>query len=538
MDIKRILLWAIFVISLLSLYNNWLSSYSSPQSKPSTQPSVTSDLPNPTQDIPLAQDSNQAEQIAQSGQLITITTDVIRAQIDALGGNVVHLELLKHHDKQNKPIILFNRDQTHTYLARSGLVGQVELPNHRTLFQVLPGQTTLAEHQNQLTLTLVAEKNGVKLTKSYVFKRDSYEIDTYFNIHNQNSQPISPTLYLELLRDSSKLEASHFYSTFTGPAVYTDSEKFKKIEFSDIDKDKAKYPTNVAKGEASWISFIQHYFVSAWIPDNQEAHNIYVEKLDSKLYRAGIKQTLGQIQPGGQLERKERLFVGPQEETLLASIAPGLELVKDYGWLTIIAKPLFWLLEKLHSWLNNWGWAIVVLTVLIKLIFFPLSAASYKSMARMKELQPRITAIRERHKSDPQKVNQAMMELYKNEKINPLGGCLPILIQIPVFIALYWVLLASVEMRNAPWVGWIHDLSSPDPYYILPVLMALSMFLQIKLNPTPPDPLQAKIMLIVQLGFSVMFFFFPAGLVLYWVVNNILSILQQWQITRMHGGKK
>jgi YidC/Oxa1 family membrane protein insertase len=480
-----------------------------------------------------------AQQPIEQGQLITITTDVMRAQIDTLGGSLVYLELLKHQDKQGKPVVLFNQHQSAPiYLARSGLVGANELPNHRSQFRVLPGPTTLVDGQNQLTLALETEKAGIKLTKSYVFKRDSYEVDVNFDIQNQGTQPISPTLYLELLRDGSKIETSHFYSTFTGPAVYTDTEKFKKIEFSDIDKGKAKYPARASKGETSWISFVQHYFVTAWIPDNQTQHDIYIEKLDSKLYRIGVKQALGTLPPGSHIMRAERLFAGPQEEPLLETVAPNLELVKDYGWLTIIAKPLFWLLEKFHNWLNNWGWAIVLLTVLIKLIFFPLSAASYKSMARMKDLQPRIAALRERHKNDPQKVNQAMMEMYKKEKINPLGGCLPILIQIPVFIALYWVLLASVEMRNAPWIGWIHDLSAPDPYYILPVLMALSMFLQIKLNPTPPDPLQAKIMLFVQLGFSVMFFFFPAGLVLYWVVNNILSILQQWQITRMHTGKK
>jgi YidC/Oxa1 family membrane protein insertase len=230
---------------------------------------------------------------------------------------------------------------------------------------------------------------------------------------------------------------------------------------------------------------------------------------------------------------KTRLFIGPQEETLLEKIAPGFDLIKDYGYLTVIAKPIFWLLEQIHSYVANWGWAIVILTLLIKLLFFPLSAASYKSMARMKEVQPRLMTLREQLKGDPQKLNRAMMDLYKQEKINPLGGCLPVVVQIPVFIALYWVLLSSVEMRNAPWILWINDLSVPDPYYILPVIMAVSMYVQVKLNPTPPDPLQAKIMMWMPIVFSVMFFFFPAGLVLYWVVNNILSIAQQWQINQM-----
>jgi YidC/Oxa1 family membrane protein insertase len=246
---------------------------------------------------------------------------------------------------------------------------------------------------------------------------------------------------------------------------------------------------------------------------------------------------LGTIAAGATVTEKTRLFVGPQEESMLEGIAPGLELLKDYGYLTILAKPIFWLLEKIHGVVSNWGWSIVLLTVLIKLVFFPLSAASYKSMARMKEVQPRLTTMREQYKGDPQKLNAAMMEMYKKEKINPLGGCLPVVVQIPVFIALYWVLLSSVEMRNAPWIGWIHDLSMPDPYFILPVIMAISMFVQTKLNPKPPDPIQAKVMLYMPLIFSVMFFFFPSGLVLYWVVNNLLSIAQQWQINKMFGKK-
>lgn len=550
MDIKRSALWVVFIVSLLMLYNNWqishggapLFSSSSTINKTSTHAAdkaTVSDLPSAAKaatSLPV-EISHTPKQMAASEKII-LTTDTMRAQFDTLGGSLTQLALLKHVDKEGKPVILFNDDAHHTYIARSGLVGAADLPNHLTLFGALPGPHQLGPDKNELRFSVEAEKNGVKLVKTYTFQRGSYVIASRFEILNQTTQPLTPTVYLELLRDNSKIDASHFYSTFTGPAVYTDSTKFKKVEFSDIDKGSAKYPNHTAQGETSWISMVQHYFASAWIPVGNEKRDIYIEKLDDQRYRAGIKQLLPEIAPGASTTFEAKLFAGPQEEHALEKTAPGLELVKDYGWLTIIAKPLFWLLEKLHSLLGNWGWAIVAVTVILKLIFFPLSAASYKSMARMKALQPRITTLRERHKGDAQKMNQAMMELYRSEKINPLGGCFPILIQIPVFIALYWVLLASVEMRNAPWIGWIHDLSSPDPYYVLPILMAVSMFVQTKLNPTPPDPLQAKMMMIMPLVFSFMFFFFPAGLVLYWVVNNILSIAQQWQIGRMHGDKK
>ena len=329
-----------------------------------------------------------------------------------------------------------------------------------------------------------------------------------------------------------------FYSTFTGPALYTDAEKFQKVDFVEIEKNKAKLPGAQAQGSPTWVAMVQHYFASAWIPSTNFQRDLYVGKLENNQYRIGVQTKFDVIAAGQEKSETLKLFVGPQEEKVLEKIAPGLELVKDYGWLTILAKPIFWLLEKIHGLVNNWGWSIIFLTILIKLAFFPLSAASYKSMARMKVVQPRVMELKERYKGEPQKLNQAMMEMYRKEKINPLGGCFPVLIQIPVFIALYWVLLASVEMRAAPWLGWIQDLAKPDPYFILPVIMAVSMFIQTKLNPTPPDPLQAKLMMFMPIAFSVMFFFFPSGLVLYWVVNNILSIAQQWQINKLFGGAK
>ncbi|KDP87658.1 MULTISPECIES: membrane protein insertase YidC [Cupriavidus] len=547
MDIKRTILWVIFSMALVLLYDNWqrANGHQSMFFPSATQqaPATAGGASAPQGDVPKANAtagaaagapvSAPAAAAQPSGEKIVVSTDVMRAQIDTAGGILTRLELLNHHEKDGQPVVLFERDQTRTYMARSGLIGG-DLPNHTTVFTASAGPRDLAG-SDKVAVTLTAEKDGVKLAKTYTFHKGSYVVDTQFAVTNDSGKPVSPTLYMELTRDGSKVEQSQFYSTFTGPAIYTDTDKYHKINFDDITKGKASVP---AAGSSGWVAMVQHYFASAWIPQAGKEHSFYVEKIDNNLFRVGVQQPLGAIAPGATVTTDARLFAGPQEERMLEKITPGLELVKDYGWLTILAKPLFWLLEKLHGFLNNWGWSIIALTVLIKLVFFPLSAASYKSMGKMKDLQPRMTAMRERLKGDPQKMNQEMMALYRTEKVNPLGGCLPIVIQIPVFIALYWVLLSSVEMRGAPWLGWIHDLSVPDPFYILPVVMAVSMFVQTKLNPTPPDPVQAKVMMIMPLVFSFMFFFFPAGLVLYWVVNNVLSIAQQWQINRMLGKGK
>jgi YidC/Oxa1 family membrane protein insertase len=333
-----------------------------------------------------------------------------------------------------------------------------------------------------------------------------------------------------LLHDGTKPESGGMFSgsgDFFAPAVYTDAEKFQKLDFENIEKGTE---THATKADNGWISMIQHFFVSAFIPQDKAQREIFTKKVDTNLYAVGSILPMGTIAPGATVAMDARLYSGPQESAILEKVTPGLELVKDYGVLTILAKPLFWLMELIHKILGNWGWTIVVFTIAIKLALFPLSAAGYRSMAKMKVVTPKMTAVREQYKNDPQKMNMAMMELYKKEKINPLGGCLPILIQMPVFLSLYWVLQASVEMRGAPWVGWITDLTAPDPWYILPVIYAISMYITTKLNPAPADPMQAKMMLFMPLAFSVMFFFFPSGLVLYWVVNNVLSIGQQWVI--------
>jgi YidC/Oxa1 family membrane protein insertase len=392
----------------------------------------------------------------------------------------------------------------------------------------------LADGQNEMQVRFEsADVDGVKLVKTYTLQRGSYLIGVQHEVVNNSGQAVSPQLYLQLVRDSNQTaNSTPFYSTFTGPAVYTEEKKYQKVAFTDIEKGKADFITATSDG---YVAMVQHYFTTAWLMADGVARDNFARKLEGQLFAVGSITALPAVQPGQSGRFDSRLFVGPQDEKVLETVAPGLTLVKDYGWLTILAKPLYWLLEKIHSFVANWGWSIVLLVVLIKAAFYWLNATAYKSMAKMKAINPRITEMRERLKSNPQQMQQEMMKIYREEKVNPLGGCLPIMIQIPVFIALYWVLLSSVEMRNAPWVLWIHDLSSPDPFFILPLVMAVTTLIQTALNPLPPDPLQAKLMWMLPLVFSVMFFFFPAGLVLYWITNNILTIVQQAYINNKMG---
>ncbi|SDF87239.1 membrane protein insertase YidC [Paraburkholderia phenazinium] len=548
MDIKRTVLWVIFFMSAVMLFDNWQRDHGR-QSMffPSATPTQTAASAAPgtttpgTQSADLPQTNTSAPGTvapAAQAQLIPFTTDVYSGEIDTRGGTLSKLSLINKGNGTQPDLVitLFDHTADHTYLARTGLLGG-DFPNHTDIYTPAAGQPhDLTGDAKSFSLSFESPvKGGVKVVKTYTFTRGSYVIGVDTKIVNVGSTPVTPTVYMELVRDSQPVETPRFSHTFIGPAVYTDQHHFQKMTFSDIDKNKEDYATQADNG---WIAMVQHYFATAWIPQQGVKRDIYVNKIDPALYRVGVKEAVPTIAPGQSADVSARLFAGPEEERMLEGIAPGLELVKDYGWVTIIAKPLFWLLEKIHSYVGNWGWSIVLLTLLIKAVFFPLSAASYKSMARMKAITPRMQALRERFKGDPQKMNAALMELYKTEKVNPFGGCLPVVIQIPVFISLYWVLLSSVEMRGAPWILWIHDLSQQDPFFILPVLMAVSMFLQTRLNPTPPDPVQAKMMMFMPIAFSVMFFFFPAGLVLYYVVNNVLSIAQQYYITRMMGQSK
>ncbi len=449
------------------------------------------------------------------------------ADISPQGGDITRLELVRYPDTEDKTrnFILFDNGQKHVYLAQSGLIGD-GLPNHKTLWKLAAGDLALKDGEQQLAVRLEASgASGARLSKTYIFHRDSYQIDLL-----QEGAPAGAYAYYQMTRDGKPAEGHGGsmmmgVTTFTGPAVYTEAEKYQKVQFAEILKDKAKF---AQKADDGWLAMVQHYFVTAWLPPAGTHREFYMRNVGEDLYSAGV------ILPvGADGKSAISLYAGPQEQKKLEAIAPGLNLVVDYGWLTVIAAPLFWVLGAIHKLVGNWGWAIIGLTVLLKLAFFPLSAASYKSMAKMRVLTPKLAKLKEAYGDDKQRLNQEMMALYKKEKVNPLGGCLPVLVQIPVFIALYWVLLGTVEMRNAPWLGWITDLSVKDPFYVLPLIMGATMFIQTKLNPTPPDPIQAKVMLFMPIMFTGMFLFFPAGLVLYWTVNNLLSIAQQWQITRL-----
>ncbi len=551
MDTQRLILFIIFSFSLLMLWEAWQKE-NRPPVPPQAQAARDADVPAPAAPAPAPKTGAPAAipgaaapaaipggaAPAAPRELIRVTTDVVQADIDPVGGDVVRVELLRYNDSLDptKKLVLLGPE--HRYTVQSGLIGN-GLPNHRTPFTPRAREYRLADGQDAVEVKLDATTpEGVAVTKTLTFRRGSYVVDIAQAIANKSAAPVATQGYFHITRDGkAPADDKAMLQTFTGPAVYTDQDKFVKLSYGDIDKGKAPYAKNADNG---WIAMVQHYFVSALLPPDKMPREYYTEKIGDDYYRAGVKIPLAEIAPGATATVAARLYAGPEEQDKLKAIAPGLDLVVDYGWLTVIAAPLFWILESLYKWLGNWGLAIIGLTVLIKLVFFPLSAASYKSMARMKLVTPRLMKLRETYGDDKAKLNQAMMELYKQEKINPLGGCLPIVVQIPVFIALYWVLLASVELRQAPFFGWITDLSTPDPFFILPALMMGSMVIQTKMSPTPPDPVQAKVMQIMPFAFGVMFFFFPAGLVLYWLVNNILSIAQQWQITRMieGGGKK
>jgi len=539
MDTQRLILFFVFAFSLLLLWEAWQKELrpAAPANPPTQGP-----VPMPSTQVgtPVGRGVDAlAPALAPPGksrERVRVHTDTMLAEIDTQGGDIVYLELLKHKDtrQETQNFVLFGPE--HRYSAQTGLIGE-GLPNHRTLFRATAREFTLEQGQDRLDVRLQANTpEGIRTTKILTFYPASYRIDIAEEIVNGTGRPLETHAYFQVTRDGKPPAGDPYMAqTYTGAAFYTERDKFHKVTFEDIAKGKAPYPKSSDNG---WIAIIQHYFVAALLPPDKSPREFYARKLAEDLYSVGVIVPVGPIAPGADARIVVPLYAGPQDQDHLQSVAPGLELVVDYGWLTVIAAPLFWVLKLFHRWMGNWGLAIILLTVVIKLIFFPLSAASYRSMAKMKLVTPRLMKLREQYADDKTKMNQALMELYKTEKINPLGGCLPILVQIPVFIALYWVLFESVELRNAPFYLWIRDLSAPDPWYVLPTLMMASMIVQTKMNPTPPDPVQAKVMMIMPFAFGVMFYFFPSGLVLYWFVNNILSILQQWQITRMIGGQK
>jgi YidC/Oxa1 family membrane protein insertase len=557
MDTQRLILLLIFSFSALFLWQAWEREHAPP---PQTQPQQQAQPPAGTQGkpaelpagavpagtpsaVPAAPGAAPPAAAAPAGQIVTVRTDLYTADIDTTGGVITRVALTQHRDAEdlNKPYLALLRTPERTFVAQSGLIGD-GMPNHRTPFEVLPGPRELAAGSDKLELRLQATAaNGDKVVKVLTFHRGSYVIDTAFDVTNNGSAPIAPEAYFQLMRDTKSAVPTHSWApaSYIGPVVYNDKDKFKKVEFSEIDKEAAdptRKPAYTKQADNGWVGMIEHYFVTAWLPpqDKPVARQFYTTKLENGLYTAGVRYDGVTIPPGQTGEIAGKLYVGPQDQPTLATLAPGLDLVVDYGIFTIIAAPLFWLLKWLHSLIGNWGWSIIVMTILIKSAFYPLNHASARSMAKMKIVAPKMKALQEQYANDKQQLQLKMMELYKQEKINPLGGCLPILVQIPVFIALYWVLLSAVELRHAPWIGWIHDLSAPDPWFVLPVIYAVTAYLQVKLSPTPvTDPVQAKVMQFMPIAFSVMFLFFPSGLVLYWLVNNCIQIFQQWHMNRV-----
>ena len=557
-DIRRTILWVIFGFSMVLLWDQWqVHNGQKPTFFPGANNSTKAAVPLGSASSAVPSGSSASVPVSATAvgsaavpggapsaaplatkERLVVTTDVLNLTFDTEGGTLIRSSFNKFRDTtdKNSGFVLLDESGSRVYVAQTGLIagaGGVALPTHKTLMTAVPGERSMKDGQNELVVKFEsADVGGVKLIKTYTLKRGAYDIAVRHEVINAGSTTVSPQLYLQLVRDGNPPQGeSSFYSTFTGPAVYTEAKKYQKIEFKDIEKGKVEVEKQATNG---YVAMVQHYFASAWILADGIKRDLFERKVDTNLYAVGMITPLDAIAPGTTKFIDSKLFVGPQEENMLEKLAPGLELVKDYGWLTILAKPLYWLLDKLHGFIQNWGWSIVALVLLLKIAFYWLNAKAYSSMAKMKAINPKIMEMRERLKDKPQEMQQQMMKIYKEEKVNPMGGCFPIMVQIPVFIALYWVLLSSVEMRGAPWVLWIKDLSAPDPFFILPVVMTLTTMLQTALNPAPPDPMQAKLMWFMPLIFSVMFFFFPAGLVLYWITNNILSIAQQWMInTRM-----
>lgn len=550
MDTQRIIALVVFMFSGMLLWEAW-SKYNQPlplrpdvqvQAGTSLKPTDKNVGAVPTPTVPLSSGFAPSAALAPVvgaqtvGQRISVITDTLDVEIDTHGGDVRKVTLPKHtaHGDATKPFILMQDKPAAYFVAQSGLLGQ-GLPNHTSTWTTAVDKYVLKGEDKLEVILTNKETPGLTVNKTFTFFRGSYVVDVRYDIGNESAAAVSPNAYFQFLRDGNPPEgesAGNMFTgvvTFTGPAVYTEAKKFQKVDFSAIDKNKQDHEKESTDG---WIAMVQHYFVSAWLPGDKTKREFFTKKVSEKLYSAGVIVPMSVIAPGGSASVSVPLYVGPQEQDKLKKLAPGLDLVVDYGWLTVLAYPMFAVLSWINNIVSNWGWTIIIFTILLKLVFFPLNQKAGKSMAHMKHLAPKVEALKARYGDDKLKMNQAMMELYKTEKINPLGGCLPILIQMPFLIAMYWVLLGAVELRNAPWLGWITDLSTPDPYYILPVIMGASMLIQTKLNPTPPDPVQAKVMMLMPIVFSVMFFFFPAGLVLYWTMQNILGIGQQWYINK------
>ncbi len=541
MDNPRVLLAIALSFLVLLVWQAWMQDYGP---KPVPQQVATEEalpaLPGAeisAEDLPSAPDEQMSEPgeprdaRLPAGQRIEVITDLFHVVIDTRGGDLRQVDLLEYPvstEADSLPFSLLEEGDRQLFIAQSGLrVGKGEEPTHHAEFQAAQYNYELAEGDDVVEVPLRwTDSQGVEVVKLYRFRRGSYVIEVDFQVNNQSDAVWKARPYYQLQRTPLE-QTSRFLYTYTGGILYSPLEGYEKISFDDMEDETLS--RSVTDG---WAAMIQHYFVGAWIPPTDEAQHYYSRALKGERYVIGMIGPSLSVTPGEMSSTQARMWVGPKLQHEMEATAPGLELTVDYGKLTFIAKPIFWLLEQIHSIVGNWGWSIIFLTMVIKLAFYKLSETSYKSMANMRKLAPRLKSLKDRYGDDKQKLNKAMMDMYKTEKVNPLGGCLPVLVQIPVFISLYWVLLESVEMRQAPFALWIQNLSAPDPYFILPLIMGVTMIIQQKLNPAPMDPMQAKVMMILPVVFTVFFAFFPSGLVLYWVVNNTLSIAQQYVITK------
>jgi len=538
MENQRTILYLAFFFTLFLLYQEWQKTYApQPVVSEMEQVSNTAAMSDaelsslPAAGIPANTPSMSALPFASeenaSRQSVHVVTDVLDLMIDTQGGTIYQLDLHDYElsaEEMDKPFRLFSGKESLYHTAQSGLVSAAHAaPNHKDIYQAEKSEYRLQEGSDELKVVLHWQKEGVSVNKVFTFKRDNYAIDIE---HIVSANNWSGSEYRQLARSLQEREST-MIPTYVGGVVFNDEIKYEKVDFDDIENQSFK--TDMKGG---WIAMIQHYFLAAWVPDQKQDNFTYTSHPTSNRYILGMRSPAVTASAETPAQFKSQLVVGPKLQGRLETIAPGLELTVDYGILTILAKPLFWLLKFYHSLSDNWGWSIIFLTITVKIAFYWLSAKGYRSMARMRKIGPRMQTLKERYGDDRQRMSAEMMKMYKEEKINPLGGCFPILIQIPVFIALYWVLLESVEMRNAPFALWIQNLSEQDPYFILPILMGATMYIQQKLNPAPVDPVQQKVFQFMPIVFTVFFLFFPAGLVLYWVVNNTLSIIQQWIITR------
>jgi len=551
MDNQKLILFVVLGLLSLMLWQSWVE-YNAPQQTAQKEGNTATEqtlekgaipaTPKTSSEAP-APSSATTELLSKpvrTGEAVTIETDLLKVELNTYGAGVNKVWLRKYTVDIDHPDELFQlmRDTgKNIYIAQGGLLVQGrEFPTHKTLFTASKNSYRLADGQDTLDVEFVWNSaDGITYKKIYSFHRDSYVIDIKFRVLNTSSTVWNGYQYNQFERTQPATRRSFnpagMVPSYTGGAIYNEQDKYRKIKFSNMQEENLSFLTT-----NGWAGMLQHYFVGAWLLEEGQEYEMFTNYLAGNRYFIGFKTLKPlSIQPGAAGELSTRMYIGPKEIRRLKKAAPGLDLTVDYGWLTPISSPLYWLLDKIHLVVGNWGWAIIILTMLIKLAFFPLSAASYKSMANMRRMTPRIKTLKERYGDDKQKLNQAMMKLYKEEKINPLGGCLPVLIQIPVFIALYWALLESVELRQAPWIFWIRDLSAPDPYFVLPILMGASMLGQQMLSAVAMDPLQKKIMMAMPIVFTFFFLFFPSGLVLYWTVNNLLTIAQQYTINKKMG---